>query len=158
MKRDDTATGAQTAERIRDPWFCMPVLFCIAMDAVVSLACQPAAYWTNPACASEGNSTWAMLLAKGPLFFLGAFAVYAIVMAALLLWLRGALQKLLGMFVLLSHSFGAATWCHESLPDRWYWWALLAMLLTEAMVFTIYWHVSSVCVKTPTRHDKQTES
>jgi len=32
----------QATERVRDPWFCLPVLVCMVADAGVSLACQPA--------------------------------------------------------------------------------------------------------------------
>ncbi len=128
----------------RDPWFCLPVLFCMAADAAVSLACQPAAYWANPAALREGNSAWAALMAKGPAAFIGGFVVYGLVVAALLVWLTGALQKVLGMFVLLAHSYGAASWCHVELPSRTYWWALVGLLLAEAIAFAVYWRLSPV--------------
>jgi hypothetical protein len=132
---------------LHDPWFCLPVLFCMAADAGVSLACQPAAYWANPAALREGNSAWAVLMAKGPAAFIGGFVVYGIVVAALLVWLTGALQKVLGMFVLLAHSYGAASWCHVELPSRTYWWALVGLLLAEAVTFALYWHLSPLCGK-----------
>jgi hypothetical protein len=100
-----TSLGSE-AERVRDPWFLLPVLFCMLMDAGVSLAFQPTGYWNDPSLAHEGNPTWVVFLAIGPVAFLGAFLVYAIVIALLLFWLRGALQKLLGMCVLLAHSYG----------------------------------------------------
>ena len=131
----------------RDPWFCLPVLLCMAMDAAVSLAFQPAAYWANPASLREGNTAWAALMAMGPLAFVGGFALYGLVVAALLVWLTGALQKVLGMFVLLAHSYGAASWCHVELPSGVYWWALVGLLLAEAVAFAVYWHLSPVCGK-----------
>lgn len=137
----------QLQKGVRDPWFCMPVAACMLMDAGVSLACQPAAYWADPANLREGNAAWGMLLAKGPAAFLGGFLVYCIVMAGVLIWLTGALQKLLGMFLLLAHSYGAASWCHVELADRVYWWALVGMLLAEAFAFAVYWHLSPVCGK-----------
>ena len=120
---------------LRDPWFCLPVVVCMLIDAVVSLACQPAAYWNNPASVREGNPAWEVLLARGPAAFLGGFLLYCILMAAVLIWLSGALQKLLGMFLLLAHSYGAASWCHVELPDRTYWWVLVGMLLLEALAW-----------------------
>ena len=144
---DTTTSCSATGQRIRDPWFLLPVLFCMFMDAGVSLAFQPSGYWNDPSLAHEGNPTWVVFLAIGPLAFLGAFLVYAAVIALLLLWLRGALQKLLGMCVLLAHSYGAATWCYVALPDRWYWWGLMALLILEAIVFSVYWYLSPACVK-----------
>lgn len=132
---------------VRDPWFCLPVGVCMLMDAAVSLACQPAAYWADPANLQEGNAAWGVLLARGPAAFIGGFLVYCAVMACVLVWLTGALQKLLGMFLLLAHSYGAASWCHVELPDRTYWWMLVGMLLAEAAAFAVYWHLSPVCGK-----------
>lgn len=125
----------------RDPWFALPVLTCMLADAAVSLACQPAGYWSDPAKYQEGNSVWATLLAAGPAAFGGGFLVYCAVIAALVLWLKGALQKLLGMFALLAHSYGAASWCHVELPDGAYWWALVALLLAEAGAFALWWRL-----------------
>jgi hypothetical protein len=119
----------------------------MVMDAAVSLACQPAAYWADPANLQEGNAAWGVLLARGPAAFIGGFLVYCIVMAGVLVWLTGVLQKLLGMFLLLAHSYGAASWCHVELPDRAYWWALVGMLLAEAGAFAVYWYLSPVCGK-----------
>lgn len=132
-------------ERVRDPWFCVPVLVCMLADAGVSLGCQPAAYWSNPAAVQEGNAAWAVLLARGPVAFLAGFLLYCAIIAGLLVWLRGALQKLLGMFVLLAHSYGAASWLHVELPDRAYWWGLVTLLLVEATAFALYWHLSPLC-------------
>ena len=131
--------------RPRDPWFCLPVLVCMLLDAGVSLACQPAAYWRDPATMHEGNPAWAALLAHGPGVFLAGFLLYGLIIAAALVWLRGALQKLLGMFVLLAHSYGAASWLHVELPDRAYWWGLIGLLLVEAIAFALYWHLSPLC-------------
>ena len=133
----------------RDPWFCLPVVSCMLMDAGVSLGFQPAAYWSDPASMHEGNPAWAALLARGPAAFVGGFLLYCLLIAFLLVWLTGALQKLLGMFVLLAHSYGAASWCHVELPARTYWWALLGVLLAEALTFALYWHLSPVCGKRP---------
>jgi hypothetical protein len=76
--------------------------------------------------------------------FLGGFVAYGLGITALVLWLRGALQKLLGMFVLLAHSYGAASWCHIELADRAYWWALVGMLLLESLAFAVYWRLSPI--------------
>lgn len=111
------------------------------LDAAVSLACQPAAYWTRPAAMREGNPAWAAFLARGPAAFVLVFLAYAVVVAALLLWLSGVLQKVLGMFVLLAHSYGAASWLHTELPERTYWWALIAMFLVQAVIFALYWRL-----------------
>jgi hypothetical protein len=131
-----------SCNRERDPWFCLPVVFCMLADAGVSLAFQPAAYWRDPSLVVEGNAAWEVLLARGPEAFLAAFVTYCAVVTALLLWLTGALQKLLGMFILLAHSYGAASWCHVHLSDRTYWWLLLAIFLAEALVFAVYWRLS----------------
>ncbi len=66
MDGSGMAESSMDPRRVRDPWFCLPVLFCMLMDAAVSLACQPSAYWQDPSCIHEGNATWALLLAKGP--------------------------------------------------------------------------------------------
>ena len=129
----------------RDPWFCLPVVFCMVLDAGVSLACQPGSYWADPSSVQEGNSAWEALLARGPLAFIAGFLLYVVVMAAVLWWLTGALQKLLGMWLLLAHSYGAASWCHVGLSDEAYWWTLVGMLLAEAIVFAAYWHLSPAC-------------
>jgi len=107
----------QATERVRDPWFCLPVLVCMVADAGVSLACQPAAYWSDPSAFHEGNPAWAILLARGPA----------------------------GMFVLLAHSYGAASWLHVELPDRAWWWGLVGLLVVEAVAFAVYWHLSPAC-------------
>ena len=117
--------------RRRDPWFCLPVLVSMVLDAGVSLACQPAAYWRDPAAFQEGNAAWALLLARGPAVFLAGFLVYCLVVAGVLAWLRGVLQKLLGMFVLLAHSYGAASWLHVELPERAWWWGLRLLLAPQ---------------------------
>lgn len=129
----------------RDPWFCLPVLFCMFMDAGFTLAGQPAEYWADPGGVQEGNPAWALLLAKGPAVFVGGFLLYALVIAALLVWITGALQKLLGGFVLLAHSYGAASWCHTGLSEGTYWWALLGILLAEAIALAVYWRLSPLC-------------
>jgi hypothetical protein len=109
------------------------------LDAAVSLACHPGGYWNHPSVVDEANPTWGYLLALGPAAFLLGFMVYMGVMMCLLLWLTGALQKLLGAFVLLSHSYGAASWCHVRLPGAAYWWALMGLFLMEAAAFAAYW-------------------
>lgn len=131
--------------RVRDPWFLLPVLVAMVTDAGVSLACQPAGYWTDPAAFQEGNAAWAVLLAQGPVVFMAGFLVYCVVIVGLLVGLRGALQKLLGMFVLLAHNYGSASWLHVELPDRAWWWGLIGLLLVEALAFALYWHLSPVC-------------
>jgi len=132
------------SERLRDPWFCLPVTVCMLADAGVSLACQPPAYWSNPSAFHEGNPAWAVLLARGPAVFVAGFLVYGLILAGVLVWLRGALQKLLGMFVLLAHSYGAASWLHVELPERSWWWGLVGLLLVEAVAFAAYWHLAKV--------------
>ena len=134
----------KTRQGVRDPWLCLPVVVSMLLDAGVSLACQPSEYWDNPAAAYEGNPAWAPLLARGPGAFLAGFAVYCVAISGLLVWLTGTLQKLLGMFVLLAHSYGAASWCHVKLPDRAYWWGLMGLFLIEATTFAAYWHCTRV--------------
>ena len=124
-----------------DPWFCLPVGLAMLLDAAVSLACQPGAYWADPACVSEGNTTWGCLLARGPAAFILGFLIYVAVVSALLLWVSGAPQKLLGVFVLLAHSYGAASWGHVALGDAAAWWALMGLFLVEAAAFAVYWHL-----------------
>jgi hypothetical protein len=128
---------------VRDRWFCLPVLYCMLLDAGFTLGCQPAEYWRDAARLQEGNAAWEALLARGPAVFVVGFLFYCAVMTALLLWIRGSLQKLLGMFVILAHSYGAATWCHVALPEGAYWYGLLGVLLSEALVFAIYWRLMS---------------
>jgi len=134
---------SQHVRRLRDPWFSLPVAAAILFDAGVSLACQPARFWKDPAALQEGNPAWGALLAKGPAAFIAGFLVYCVIIVALLIWLRGVPQKLLGMFVLLAHSYGAASWCHVSLPAHVYWWALMAIFLSEAAAFAVYWQLRS---------------
>ena len=122
-----------------DPWFCLPVGVAMLLDAVVYLACQPGAYWNDPSCVSEGNATWGCLLALGPAAFILAFLIYVAVVTCVLLWVSGALQKLLGVFVLLAHSYGAASWCHVALGDAASWWALMGLFLVQAGAFAAYW-------------------
>jgi len=129
----------------RDPWFCLPVGVCMLLDAAVSLACQPADYWSDPSRVQEGNSAWAALMGSGPAVFLAVFLLYCLVVAGLMLWLTGTLQKLLGMFVLLAHSYGAASWCHVEFPEKVYWWGLMAIFLAEAGAFAVYWRLSPAC-------------
>ena len=138
---------SKNPKRIRDPWFALPVAVCILMDAGVSLACQPAGYWNDPAAFHEGNPAWGVLLAWGPAAFLAGFVVYCILIVGVLTWLSAVPQKLLGMFVLLAHSYGAASWCHVTLPENLYWWALMALFLAEAAAFAVYWHLSSARAK-----------
>ncbi len=129
----------------RDPWFCLPVAFCMLLDAGFTLACQPAEYWGDPSSLAEGNPAWEALLARGPVLFVVGFLAYCAVMAGLLVWIRGSLQKLLGAFLMLAHSYGAATWAHTALPEEVYWWALLGVLLAEAVSFAVYWRLSPLC-------------
>lgn len=132
-------------KRRRDPWFCLPVVVCMLIDAGISLAMQPASYWSDPSTVHEGNPTWELLLSSGPAWFLVGFAGYCLIIASALVWLRGALQKLLGMFVLLAHSYGAAGWCHLELSEGAYWWGLIAVFLLGAVVFSVYWRLSPLC-------------
>jgi len=129
------------ARKGADPWFCLPVAVAMLFDAAVSLACQPGAYWNHPAAVDEANSTWGRLLALGPAAFILGFVVYVGVMMCLLLWLSGALQKLLGAFVLLAHSYGTASWCQVRLPGPVYWWALMGLFLVEAAALAAYWRL-----------------
>lgn len=124
-----------------DPWFCLPVGVSMLLDAVVSLACQPGAYWVDPSRVSEGNATWGCLLARGPAVFILGFLLYAAVVMGLLLLVSGAPQKLLGAFVLLAHSYGAASWPHVALGDAAAWWVLMGLFLVEAAAFAAYWHL-----------------
>jgi hypothetical protein len=134
---------------LRDPWFCLPVILCVLLDAGFTLGCQPAEYWSRHAVLNEGNPAWEWLLARGPAVFVAGFVVYGLALCGVLAWLTGTLQKLLGAFVLLAHSYGAATWCHTSLPESIYWWALLGIFLLEAAAFAAYWRLSPVCRKEP---------
>jgi hypothetical protein len=86
-----------------------------------------------------------MLLAQGPMTFVIGFLLYCQAVMAVLIWLTGSLQKLLGMFVLLAHSYGAVSWCHVELPDQTYWWILMTVLLVEASAFALYWRLSPLC-------------
>jgi hypothetical protein len=128
--------------RSGDPWFALPVLTAMVLDAGISLACQPSGYWSNPALADEGNSAWGLLLVISPWAFAAGFLVYCSAMVGVLLHLSGVPQKLLGMFLLLAHSYGGASWCHVELPDRVYWWALMVLFMVEAGAFAAYWHLA----------------
>ena len=133
--------GRAFAKRGADPWFCLPVGTAMVLDAVVSLACQPGVYWSDPSRVEEANSTWGCLLALGPVAFILSFVVYVGIMMGLFLWLSGPLQKFLGAFVLLAHSYGAASWCQVVLPEAVYWWALMGLFAVQAVSFSIYWHL-----------------
>jgi hypothetical protein len=124
-----------------DPWFCLPVCVVTLLDAAVSLWFQPAAYWTDPARFREGNAAWAPLLAGGPVAFALAFLAYVVAVALIVLWLRGALQKFFGFFILLAHAYGAASWLHVELSDRSYWWALMGLFLVQAGSLAVCWHL-----------------
>jgi len=133
-----------TTDARRDPWFCLPVLLAMLLDAGVTLVMQPQAYWSNPAEFQEGNASWSLLLARGPLAFVVGFRLYCLVIAVLILWFKGALQKLLGMFVLLAHSYGAASWCHIWASEDVSWLFLMGTLLAQAVGFSLYWRLSEI--------------
>jgi len=124
-----------------DPWFALPVCAALVADAAITLALQPGSYWSNPSSVKEGNSTWLLILGLGPWAFALVFVLYASTVALLLLWVRDWPQKVLGMFLLLSHSYGAASWLHVELSESAYWWGLMILFVAEAAMFAVYWHV-----------------
>lgn len=131
----------------RDAWFCLPVLYAMALDAAITLFFQPPEYWADPAHVQEANGTWAALLVHGPAIFEAAFLLYMAAVAGLMLWLRGTLQKVLGMFVFLAHAYGAASWAHVAPGEESYRWVLLAVVLSQALAFAAYWRLSPLCEK-----------
>jgi hypothetical protein len=122
-----------------DPWFMLPVCAAMVADATITLALQGTSYWADPSSVEEGNSTWSLILSLGPLAFALVFCAYCASVAVLLTWLRDWPQKLLGMFLLLSHSYGAASWLHVELSESAYWWGLMILFLVEASAFSYYW-------------------
>lgn len=131
----------------RDAWFCLPVLYAMGLDASITLFFQPQEYWADPAHVQEANGTWAALLLHGPAVFGAVFLLYMAAVAGLMLWLRGALQKVLGMFVFLAHAYGAASWAHVAPGEESYWWVLLGVVLSQALAFAAYWRLSPLCEK-----------
>jgi hypothetical protein len=133
---------AVSCNRERDPWFCLPVVFCMLADAGVSLVFQPGAYWQDTSRSISRDAGWGVLLTEGPGVFLSAFLVYCAVVAGIVVLVRGPAQKLFGMFIILAHSYGAASWCRAYPSDKLYWLHLLVLFLAEALVFAVYWRLS----------------
>jgi len=122
-----------------DPWFVLPVCVALVADAAITLALQESSYWSNPTSVNEGNSTWFLILRLGPWAFVSLFVLYCASMALLLTWLTDWPQKLLGTFILLSHSYGAASWLHVELSESSYWWGLMLLFVLEASAVAFYW-------------------
>ncbi|MBI3099425.1 MAG: hypothetical protein HYY93_14535 [Planctomycetes bacterium] len=106
----------------------------------MTLACQPASYWTNPATGVEGNSSRVLLLGRGAFVFLGGFLLYGGLSTLPHCRLQGLLQELVGMFVLLSHNYGAASRCHVPFPDRIHGPALTGVTILRFPAFAAGWH------------------
>jgi hypothetical protein len=118
-------------------WLCAgPAAFCL-LDAAVTLAGQPAAYWQGDfAAAVEFNPAGLWLLRWHPAVFGAALLAWLVLFAGLILWLPGGWARGLSLAVLFGHTLGLASWAVGRAPYGWLVCVGLFLLAAEVMAWT----------------------
>jgi hypothetical protein len=95
---------------LRKACLAFPACMFSMVDSAVTLAGQPAAYWSDPTQFRESNPLFAGLLASGPGWFLAGEVLWdLLIVAAVLLLPRFLSLWAAGAFV-VGHGFGVLTW------------------------------------------------
>jgi hypothetical protein len=106
------------AERL---WLCVPVIVLCAADGLLTLAGQPAEYWSGGyAAVNEAQPVAAWFLTLHPLAFAFAGVPYILLVAGGILWLPRRYAVAVAVIVALAHAFAVFLWCRvlfdESMP------------------------------------------
>src|SRR5689334_6033399 len=111
-----------------------PVVAC-AIDAAVTLACQPAAYWSGDrAAAEEANPLGMWVLRLHPWAFAGGAAALLGLYVVLIERLPPWLGRVASFVILFLHAAGAASWAARE--------GLLGMAVAVAWLALAAWVLS----------------
>src|SRR4051794_27046312 len=92
-------------------WLAMPPLLLCALDGLLTLTGQPAAYWAGDfTAARELNPLFDLLLRQHPIAFLTGLAVWLTVLALAVLLLPRRLAFLAAFAGAFGHTWGATSW------------------------------------------------
>lgn len=85
-----------------------------ALDCFVTLTGQSSSYWLNSTLINEGSPV--TFLPQGPVIYILSFLVYIAFLGLMLYLLPKQYALLLGILIVVGHSWGAMTWLYIVLP------------------------------------------
>lgn len=109
-----------------------PALLASGIDIMITIVHQPLAYWEgNLSQANEGNPIGALLMSQhiAGLFILSGLWIGLIIILGL--YLHHKLLRYVILFVVIAHSYGAASW----LAPRYGFWSAMALILLNTVVY-----------------------
>ncbi len=98
--------------RVQRLWLCLPAIVLCAADGFLTLAGQPAEYWSGGfATVREGHPVAAWFLTMHPLAFAAAGVPYLLLVASAVMWLPRRYAAVVAVVVASGHAFAVTTWC-----------------------------------------------
>src|SRR5262249_31947726 len=125
--------GAMTTVR-RKWWLCVAPASVCALDAAVTLAFQPAAYWAGQFDkVGELSPLDRWMLLQHPLVFVAWVCTWITAFSLVLLWLPTRASLALAVMLILGNATGASSWVNERLPGG-FWISYGLFLLIQRVV------------------------
>ena len=112
----------------------IPALWASVFDIFITSFWQDPAYWKGDLSkAKETNpiGAWFMSQHVSGLFVISA--IWIILIGVLGYYLKGKLQKIFLLFVLIAHSFGASTW----LANRYPFWIPITFIFFNTVLYVL---------------------
>jgi hypothetical protein len=117
-------------------WLCLPPVLLALLDGALTLAGQPAQYWSGDfAARRELNPFFDFLLAWHPGAFLAGLAVWCLGIGIVILFAPWRVSFLAALLFTLGHACGAGSWIVEAGAAGW----VLAIALLVASERTFWW-------------------
>ena len=92
-------------------WLCLPFLLIFLVDAGITLAGQPSAYWEGDRqCVNEAFPLFAWGLSNGPWAFALLCLVWLLVFGTLITLAPFIFSEILSLALVNGHTWGAMTW------------------------------------------------
>jgi hypothetical protein len=119
-------------------WLCLPAVLICALDQILTLAGQPASYWSGSFHdAQEGAPHGLILLTMHPTAYIVAALGYILVFCAFILWLPGRLARILATGLVIGHCWGASWWVFHFTTPPWGYWMSLALFGLAAVLLVL---------------------
>lgn len=119
----------------------MPALWACTIDLILTIINQPIEYWHGSLqVANEGNPIIIYLMkisVYGLFIFLGLWLLF---IGIITLYLSPLLTKMLSLFVLIAHTYGAASWLSQCCG----FWAVINYIILNSVIFVVFESIYSL--------------
>lgn len=123
-----------------------PVILVMFIDLTLTLCLQPSEYWDDYSLYREGSPLGRILLKAGPEYFVISSILYMIFCPVVITKLPKRLGKMVIIFLIIAHSWGASSWVGDLVNDVFL--VELELWYVAVCYFIVIAAISAICLET----------